>query len=158
MAGRFSATLSKAAKLSGSEWLYLVVATKELFFARLRHAVEPTGRIVESLHRSSSNGVRDSSEIESGPNLTRLAWALGAASTRVPWRSDCLIQVMAADRWLRRHHIQSSFFLGVAKDAGGALRAHAWLRHGATIVAGASGDGYATLVEPHRSSGKDLLW
>lgn len=139
--------LTKAIGLSSRGGLYLVVAIKELFIARIRHAIEPAGKIVEALQRSSSHEVTDS-EHSSGLDLTRLAWALGAAAARVPWRSDCLIQVMAAERWLRRHQIPSSFFLGVAMDTNGALRAHAWLRHDATVVAGSSGEGFSILIGP----------
>lgn len=148
MTGRFANKLDKTLNFSGCDWLYLIVATKELFVARLWHAIEPTSRIIESLHSSSWHGIPDRCEPPSGPDLNRLTWALSAASARVPWRSDCLIQVMAANRWLRRYNIQPSFFLGVAKDADSALRAHAWLSHGATIVAGSRGDGYTTLIEP----------
>ena len=82
--------------------------------------------------------------------MPRLSWAIGAAAARVPWRSDCLLQAMAADRWLRRCGMQPEFFLGVTKDAGGQLEAHAWLRCGDAMVTGADDS------QLHQPYGADL--
>ena len=49
-------------------------------------------------------------------------------------RWDCLLQAVAADRWLRRYGMQPKFFVGVQKDTRGQLEAHAWLRCGDVIV------------------------
>ncbi len=66
----------------------------------------------------------------------------------MPWRSDCLLQAMAADRWLRRFGMQPEFFLGVAKDAGGRLQAHASLRCGDAMVTGADDRNFTNLMKP----------
>ena len=68
--------------------------------------------------------------------LSRLSWAISAAAIRTPWRSDCLLQAMAAERWLRRHGHASQFKLGIAKDAHGQFRAHAWLTSQDQILTG----------------------
>ena len=79
-----------------------------------------------------------------------MAWAIAAVARRVPWRSDCLVQVMAGDAWLRRCGLTGDFHLGVAKDPGGAFKAHAWLTYRGIVVAGGSGEGFENLIEPDR--------
>ena len=93
---------------------------KELLIARLRLACQPVGKILREL--------RDRQEFDcyvGHVSLARLSWAIGVAAVGVPWRSDCLLQAMAADRWLRRCGLHPKFFVGVAKDAFGQLQAHA---------------------------------
>jgi hypothetical protein len=80
-----------------------------------------------------------------------LSWAIGAAAARVPWRSDCLLRVMAADRWLRRYGHEPEFFLGAAKVETGQLGAHAWLRCGDVTVTGGSGKEFTELMMPPTS-------
>lgn len=138
------------------ELWYITIAVKELAIARVLHAAKPTGKIVKALKQKCAkiNFATHSRKVK----IDRIAWAIAATSSRVPWRSDCLIQVMAAERWMRRLHFPTSFFLGVAKDPSGALRAHAWLRHGETIVAGSTGDGYMTLIEPKPNEETNKAW
>ena len=145
MASRIASASRRAADLSLQDWRYLAIAVKELLIARIRHASQPVGKILHDLQdeRLQSNG-----DTRGEVDLARLSWAIGAAAARVPWRSDCLLQAMAADRWLRRYGMQPKFFVGVQKDAGGQLEAHAWLRCGDVIVTGANSRNFTTLVEP----------
>jgi hypothetical protein len=65
-----------------------------------------------------------------------VAWAIQVAARRVPWRSDCLVQAMAATQWLRRHGHEPSLQLGI-RSAQGTLQGHAWLLlQGRVIVGG----------------------
>jgi hypothetical protein len=70
-----------------------------------------------------------------GPDLAsrRVAWAIGAAARRAPWRSECLEQAIAAKAMLRRRGIASTLYLGMARDP---VTAHAWLRVGDLNVTG----------------------
>jgi hypothetical protein len=52
---------------------------------------------------------------------------------RLPWRSDCLVQALAARRWLGAAGIATRLMLGARKSPSGLLEAHAWL-----TVAGAA--------------------
>ena len=74
--------------------------------ARIRHASQPVGKILRELQdkRMQSDG-----DTRGEVDLLRLSWAIGAAAARIPWRSDCLLQAMAADRWLRRCGMQPEF-------------------------------------------------
>ena len=67
------------------------------------------------------------------PASRRIAWAIAAAARRVPWRSECLEQAIAAKAMLRRRGIASTLYLGMTRDPVGA---HAWLRVGDMNVTG----------------------
>ena len=62
--------------------------------------------------------------------------AINSAGSRVPWRSDCLLQAMAAARWLDRIERAYNLNIGVRKNAAGGLEAHAWLTSGDLVVTG----------------------
>ena len=76
--------------------------------------------------------------------LERVAYAVPVMGSRVPWRSDCLIQALAARRWLARASVPSDVCIGVRKDEQGFL-AHAWLKVGERIVTGGDISSYAEL-------------
>jgi hypothetical protein len=84
-------------------------------------------------------------------DVTRVSWAIAAASARVPWRADCLLKVMAADRWLRRHGMQGEFFLGAGKNEADEFGAHAWLRYGDINVTGGDGAQFTPLMTSETS-------
>lgn len=155
---RIAHLLRRASAQSLADWRYLAIAVKELAIARLRHATRPTSRIIQDLQASSSHSstVSSASGITLAPSTTaELAWrarAIGAAAAIVPWRSDCLPQAMAADRWLRRDNMNPEFHLGVAKDPGGQLRAHAWLTCAGMTVTGGDFSDYKAFPAraPHR--------
>jgi hypothetical protein len=67
------------------------------------------------------------------PSARRVAWAIGAAARRAPWRAECLEQAIAAKAMLRRRGIASTLYLGMARDP---VAAHAWLRVGDVNVTG----------------------
>jgi hypothetical protein len=67
------------------------------------------------------------------PGLGGIAWAIGAAARRAPWRSECLEQAIAAKAMLRRRGVASTLYLGMARDPVGA---HAWVRVGDVNVTG----------------------
>jgi Transglutaminase-like superfamily len=83
--------------------------------------------------------------VATGPDLTsrRVAWAIAAAAKRVPWRSECLEQSIAAMAMLRRRGIASTLYLGMARDP---VTAHAWLRVGDLNVTGGRDVGRYTVV------------
>ena len=76
--------------------------------------------------------------------VERVAYAVPIMGLRVPWRSDCLVQALAARRWLARAAIPSDVCLGVRKDEQG-FQAHAWLKVEERIVTGGDISSYAEL-------------
>jgi hypothetical protein len=69
-------------------------------------------------------------------------------ATRVPWRSDCLVQALAGQQWLAREGIASEIVVGTAKQADGTFLSHAWLRHDSRIVLGGDISLYNPLLAP----------
>ena len=53
------------------------------------------------------------------------------------WESQCLVKAIAAMKMLERRQIESTLYLGTAKDDKGNLIAHAWLRSGPFYITGA---------------------
>ena len=145
MVRRIASTSRRVTSLSAIDWRYVAIAVKELLIARIRHAIQPVGEILRELQ---DKRLRFDDNTRGEVDLARLSWAISVAAARVPWRSDCLPQAMAADRWLRRYGIQPKFFVGVAKEASGSLKGHAWLRCGEMTVTGGNGQDFAIIIEP----------
>ncbi len=140
--------IRRATQLMFSDWRYLAQASVELLAARLRLSTVAPETILRELRDRSSPLPREQINRPAAIDVERVSWATTLAARYVPWRSDCLIQVMAADRWLRRHGLCPDFHLGVAKDVDGGLKAHAWLRYGGLTVTGGRYDEFAPLIEP----------
>jgi Transglutaminase-like superfamily len=149
MAARFFASLCTVAGLSSDDWLFLRIAVKELALARMRHAYEPIDAIFRDLQTSAEDfgGPHRASPLTL-EDLRRMSWAIAAAASRVPWRSDCLVQAMAAHRWLRRDGMRADAFVGVCKNERGDLMAHAWLRQGDLTITGGHYDKFQVMVGP----------
>ena len=69
-------------------------------------------------------------------SLARIAYVLPRLSDRLPWRSDCLIQAIAGQNWLKSLKASSEIQIGVENPKDGDFGAHAWLIHDDTIVTG----------------------
>ncbi len=81
-----------------------------------------------------------------GDLLESVNIAFSRANRYVSWRSKCYEQAIAAKMILRGYGLESTLYYGVAKDAGGQLLAHAWLRCGDYIVTGRMGMDQFTVV------------
>lgn len=77
--------------------------------------------------------------------LERIAYIIPAMGSRVPWKSDCLVQALAAHRWLARAGIVSDVCIGARNDQSG-FEAHAWLRVGERIVTGGDISSYSEFL------------
>jgi hypothetical protein len=145
MASRIFDTLRRAPGLSLLDWRYLAIAVRELLIARIRHATQPTGKILLKLQEAG----RPLKKVGTRKvDVARLSWAIAVAAVRVPWRSDCLLRAMAADRWLRRHQLQPQFYLGVKRNGAGCLAAHARLCFGDVTVTGDTVEAFTMLIAP----------
>jgi hypothetical protein len=135
----------RAPSLSLLDWRYLGIAVRELLIARIRHATQPTGKILLELQETRC----PPKKVATGKvDVARLSWAIAVAGARVPWRSDCLLRAMAADRWLRRHQLRPQFYLGVKRYDAGCLAAHARLRFGDVTVTGDTVEAFTMLIAP----------
>jgi hypothetical protein len=123
--------LARLAVLSPRQHAYLMQAAFHLARARRDFGRQSARDILYALQRQPDPGLP-----RSNVDVPMVSWAIRAAASGVPWRSDCLIQSMAADRWLRRHGIVAAFRLGVSPSAEGMLLAHAWLELDGIVLTG----------------------
>ncbi|GGI46092.1 hypothetical protein GCM10008018_15390 [Paenibacillus marchantiophytorum] len=65
--------------------------------------------------------------------------AIHLISQHTIWESKCLVKAIAASRMLEKRHIDSTLYLGTARDESGKMIAHAWLRSGPYYITGAEG-------------------
>lgn len=63
------------------------------------------------------------------------------------FESECLVQAIAAMKMLERRKIESTLYLGTAKDETGEFIAHAWLRSGPFYITGNDGIEKFTVVQ-----------
>lgn len=80
--------------------------------------------------------------------VARVSYAMQVVPPRVPWRSDCLVQCLAARRWLAARGIASRVSIGMKRESEGALLAHAWLATDGIIVTGGDLSGFSEFQFP----------
>lgn len=80
--------------------------------------------------------------------IERVAFVIPRVAARMPWRADCLIQALAAARWLGRHGVATTLTFGVPRGKSADFEAHAWLKAGDRIVTGGDISGYRALSRP----------
>jgi hypothetical protein len=61
------------------------------------------------------------------------------SSVYLPFKEKCLIEAIVAKSLLKKYGMDSTLYLGVARDGNKELLAHAWLRYGNKIVVGKKG-------------------
>lgn len=138
--------LDKFRALSSAEKWTLVHATVWLALARLMLLAVPFRKLAARL--SGDQGTADG---ELDPELiARVRFAVQAAASNVPWRSDCFPQSIAGWMLLKHHGYRSTIHLGVDRSGGDELLGHAWLTCGDEIVTGA--DDVDRFTEMHRFS------
>ena len=133
--GRLRRDGANLARLDRRGALDLVRASFELALARLELlAGRPDAWLAEGPGRAGPDEVA---------SIARVAFAIPRAAARVPWRATCLVQALAAKRWLGRLGVASRLKLGARKTGEQALDAHAWLEAGGRIVVGGDIGNYA---------------
>lgn len=63
--------------------------------------------------------------------------AIQVVSGHTFWESKCLAKAIAAGKMLQKRGIESTLYLGTAKNENAELIAHAWLRSGPFYITGA---------------------
>lgn len=128
------AKLRKAARLNPLQWLDLLRAAIELAYANRRLGSVKVNELALSLGGPDAPAQRLSATQEA--LVARVAIAVPRMGFHVPWRSDCLVQAMAAQRWLASMGLDSEIFIGARSDGPQSIAAHAWLKVGAKVVTG----------------------
>ena len=146
--------LAHIASLGTVVWFDLLRASGELAYARIILGSKRTAEFLGSSHFSSHACENVASSEAALPLIKRVTFAVPAMSARVPWRSDCMVQALAAQRWLAKAGLPSEFYIGVRKGDAGCLVAHAWLMCRDHLVTGGDISGYDQIypeVSPTRS-------
>ena len=128
------ANMHKAARLSPGQWLDLLRAAIELAYANRRMGSLRVSELALSLGGPNAQSVPLS--LAQSAFVSRVAFAVPRMGSRVPWRADCLVQAMAAQRWLKSAGLRSEIFIGARNDGEDGMAAHAWLKVGAEMVTG----------------------
>lgn len=68
--------------------------------------------------------------------LIQISQAINIMSRYTLWDSMCLVKAIACMKMLERRNIDSTLYLGTAKDQTGSMIAHAWLRSGPYYLTG----------------------
>lgn len=68
--------------------------------------------------------------------IQQITRAIRAGSKVTPWKSTCMVRAVAGLKMLEKRGIESTLYMGVAKDKQGQMIAHAWLRSGPYYVSG----------------------
>lgn len=131
--------------LSPSTWLDLFRATLELALARYRLGAEHPKQLLQRARQFSQP---TQTHPQTNAIAARVAFAIPRVAARLPWRSDCFIQAMAAQRWLQSKGIPSALMIGTRKDEEGGFQAHAWLTCDDQIITGGDISGYVPIVTP----------
>ncbi|MDL4838972.1 lasso peptide biosynthesis B2 protein [Aquibacillus rhizosphaerae] len=89
----------------------------------------------------------------SNPSMIRhISTTINIMSKYTVWESACLVQAIAAMRMLKRRGIESTLYLGTARDENHKMIAHAWVRSGPFYVTGAAERHRFTVVQTFASS------
>ncbi|WP_010185610.1 lasso peptide biosynthesis B2 protein [Sphingomonas sp. PAMC 26605] len=117
----------------------LAEASLALLDARLRCGLWPFRRLARHLGGLKPAAAAPGAVPVDPPTaetIRTVRWAIAAAARRMPFRTACLQQAIAARAMLRRRAIGSVLRLGVGDPSGTVLEAHAWLDAGALKVTG----------------------
>jgi len=145
---RFWRLCKKCASQTPQDWVFLFRAILALLRARLLMLTSTDSELVSSLRHTKPN-LRNN--VFGPPDriwIRRIGEAMKNASAIVPWRSDCLVQAIAADHLLRRRGLQPDFFLGVQVGSETDFSAHCWLDCCGDPVVGQTQETFSVLVVP----------
>lgn len=131
--------------LSSAEKALLVLAWRWLFVMRTAIWLTSFKSLTRNLeHNRNPVKLRPLTQAEA-LRAVLVGQAVARAARYTPWKSTCLIQVLATQRLLAKEGIPGQFYLGVIFGAKAnidqePLSAHAWLESGDRVVNGESGD------------------
>jgi hypothetical protein len=132
--------LDHAAQLDRRAKADLIRATIELFIARIRLRSTEISEILAT--QPVIPEASDRIPCQPSDLIDRVAFAIPRSASRVPFRSDCVVQALAAQRWLARFGIPARLTFGVLPHRTGDFEAHAWLEAGGRVVTGGDISGY----------------
>ncbi|WP_026882526.1 lasso peptide biosynthesis B2 protein [Clostridium akagii] len=127
--------IKKIVKLSWNDKAYLFEAFFISGLVRFAILFVPFKKLASICGKYKEETTMEITDIEKQV-VSKVAWAVGEASTRTPWESKCLVKALTAQRMLVKRKISSTVYLGLAKNENKTLLAHAWIRSGQKIITG----------------------
>lgn len=73
-------------------------------------------------------------------------WAIRIACRSTPWKSNCFVQSLTAQKMLRKRKLPYTVYFGIHKDSEKNMKAHSWTRCGKEFVTGEKGKEAFTTV------------
>ena len=140
--------LGKIAGLGPAGWRDCVRATIELALANRRLGSRSAQELLTPQAANGKAAAPAALSDGQAALVARVAFAVPRVGAYLPWRSDCLVQALAAQRWLASKAVKSEICIGVRKPADLEFEAHAWLEAGGTVVTGGDISGYTPLYAP----------
>jgi hypothetical protein len=95
----------------------------------------------EHMDETSHNYIDSNNE-----HIKNISHAIHIMSRYTFWESQCLVKAIAGMKMLERRQIESTLYLGTARDEAGKMIAHAWLRSGPFYISGVEGMEKFTVV------------
>ncbi len=151
VAPRLTSDVTKAIALGPAGWADLSRAVLELALANRRMASRSIRELLGPGRDREPSAAAQALSERQRRLVARVAYAVPVMGLRVPWRSDCLVQALAARRWLAGAGIASDICIGVPLPREPDFTAHAWLTAGGTVVTGGDISRYAPLLAPDDS-------
>jgi hypothetical protein len=112
----------------------LIEAAFYLAWARVLKSM-PFSRISPSLGKYMEETTKDY-ELSNREMLWNVSDAINLMSQYSLWENKCLVRAIAGMKMLERRKVESTLYLGTARDEAGNLIAHAWLRSGPFYITG----------------------
>ena len=119
-------------RLSWYEWSLLPEAFFRLAQARWQVLHQPTVKWLPQ----PTPGPQPPTPNPQPNKVQAIARVVEGLGHRVPWKSVCLDQALAAHRMFKRRRIAHLFHFGVHKKSPDEMLAHAWISSGGSIVLG----------------------
>ncbi len=132
--------LSRVLSLSGREMLFLAHCLAVVVAVRLGLTLLSYNKVRNMVTRLDAREPADIGD------LRRVAWGVAAAARLVPGAS-CLTQALSGQYLLARQGNASKISIGIERNTGTELKAHAWLMSGDHIVLGGALSGFTHLVD-----------
>lgn len=135
----------KALRLRDAGWVTRLTAHALVAMFRARLAF---GRLeaAEILTRNAAAAKADVADVADELLADRIGFIIARLAKRLPWRSDCVVQAIAAQEWLTRLGMASEIRIGVERPEDGPFGAHAWLVRKERIITGGDVARYSLLL------------
>jgi hypothetical protein len=136
------------------KFFQLSAEEKKLFYKAVRIALlvrmylflmpsHKLSRFMGSPHKESLHEV----DVTYDGIVTKVFRAMRRSSVYLPFKEKCLVDAIVAKKILKKYNIETTLYLGVAKNGSKELIAHAWLRYGDSYIVGKKGMGKFIPVE-----------